>query len=279
MKHLVTLLIASMLLSACGASDSETNNTDNGGGDIGRDDNEGGGTFTQTHSVCAYEDDDSDNGDSVLLASKALDESQDPLLIDSMSQAGSDMDIEALPEDQQFDAAFAITAFTAPILADAFATINLIYACTDAIYALNQCNWELDNIKVETQLGFGQSYITTVSTPTEGQIGFQQSQVIEGTVGDLGNMTFNMYEDGLNVGTRQTTRTDDGTETVRWTSTDTNWVATETSNCTGSIEYQDIREDGTINIDAQWSFDGSTSTGTYDFEKTGETNLSITIDW
>lgn len=75
-----------------------------------------------------------------------------------------------------------------------------------------------------------------------------------GTIGDLGNISFDIYEEGINVGTRQATRSNDGTETVRWSSVDTNWVASETSNCSGTLEYGNIREQDIITVNVQWDF-------------------------
>jgi hypothetical protein len=82
------------------------------------------------------------------------------------------------------------------------------------------------------------------------------------------------------VGTRAATRSTAGTETVRWTSEMTNWVATETSNCTGSLEYEDIRESNTVTLDAQWTLGGTSTSGVLDYLSVSEDdNASITINW
>jgi hypothetical protein len=287
MKQLLTLLISSALLSACGA-DSSTND-DSSNADL-LPEQEVPSTIppkendlvSETHRVCNFVE--NEENDDVLSANSAIDESQTWVLIESMTEAASDIDLDSIPENDQFLAAFASAAFLAPSFADIFSIFNSAYACSEDTYAENQCNWEIDfgetGLKVETVFGSNQSYTSTLSTRKDTLSSLQQSLVIQGTVGDLGNITLEIYEEGLNVGTRAATRSTAGTETVRWTSEMTNWVATETSNCTGSLEYEDIRESNTVTLDAQWTLGGTSTSGVLDYLSVSEDdNASITINW
>lgn len=271
MKHLSIVLLTSVMLSACGSEDS----TEDGSGADGA----GSGSGRTTHNVCRFNDD----GDA-LVSNGAVDEAESWVLIESMSQAAADIDIEAVPQDDQVLAAFASVAFIAPSLADAFSVLNSLYACTDALYALNQCNWsdefqETGTLSVETTFGSGQSYTATVSSKEDSVSSFQQLLQLEGSIGDIGNITFHMYEDGAIVGSRVATRTAGGSETVRWTSDATNWVATETAGCGGSLEYSDIRDTETITVDANWTYGGSATSGSLDYSSVGDTTSSITLTW
>lgn len=81
------------------------------------------------------------------------------------------------------------------------------------------------------------------------------------------------------MGTRSATGSAGGTESVRWTSEMTNWVATETSNCTSSLEYEDIRESNTVTLDAQWTLGGTSSSGVLSYLSVSEDDsASITIN-
>ena len=220
----------------------------------------------------------------MLSANSAIDKSQTWVLIESMTGAASDIDLNSIPENDRFLAAFASTAFLAPSFADIFSVFNSAYACTADTYAENECNWEQDfgetGLKVETVFGSNQSYTSTVSTREDALSSLQQSIVLQGTIGDLGNITVELYEEGINVGTRVATRSASGTETVRWTSEMTNWVATETSSCTGSLEYEDIREYNTITLDAQWTLGGTSTSGVLDYlSVSADDSASITINW
>ena len=279
MKKLLAVLTSSILLTACV---SENSNDQDLIGDDGT--STGGGPRIETHRVCKHVEDN--EGDSLLTANKAINKSESWLLIESMVEAASAStdEIDSLPEADQLEGAFAITAFLAPSFTDAFTGFNIFYVCTEAMYALNQCNWENDyqqegTLKVETVLGSGQNYTTTVSTKADASASLQQTLVLQGTIGDLGNITLDFYEEGSNVGSRQATLTDDGTETVRWTSPSTNWTASETSNCSGSLEYEDIRDNDTITLNAQWNFTGTSTSGTLDYQRVGDTSSALSIDW
>lgn len=280
MEKLLAVIIGSILLTACGSDDSaDTSTTGNG---LNNDGNTAGnGPLIETHRVCDIVKDN--KGDDILTANEPINNGENWLLIESMSEASAEManKIKTLPEDEQFEAAFASVAFLAPSIADIFTGLNIIYTCTEAMYSLNQCNWddifqEDGNTKVDTVVGSAQSFITTVSSRADATASFQTITVLQGTIGDLGNLTLEFYEHGVNVGSRQATRTSDGTETVRFTSTKTNWVATETANCTGSLEYEDIRDDDTISVNAQWRLSGSNTSGTLDYQNT---NSSVSLDW
>ena len=268
MKQLLTVFISSALLTACGAeSSSSTDSSD---------------LISETHRVCNFVE--NEENDDVLSANSAIDKSQTWVLIESMTGAASDIDLNSIPENDQFLAAFASTAFLAPSFADIFSVFNSAYACTAETYAENECNWEQDfgetGLKVETVFSSNQSYTSTVSTREDALSSLQQSIVLQGTIGDLGNITVELYEEGINVGTRVATRSASGTETVRWTSEMTNWVATETSSCTGSLEYEDIREYNTITLDAQWTLGGTSTSGVLDYlSVSADDSASITINW
>jgi hypothetical protein len=217
-----------------------------------------------THRVCAYNDNDE------LSPQTALNEAEDWLFIESLSEAPLAINIEALPEDDQFTAAFALTAFIGPGLTDAFAALNALYVCTEDVYELNQCNWEMDTdstLKVVTTFGAGQNYTATV-TADEGD-GFQTRLTIDGKVGDLGNLTMSFYEAGVLTVTRTTTRTTNGTETVVYRSDETNWTATETSDCSGSLTYSSTEDAETVTVDANWQYSAANMTGSLEFFQTG----------
>lgn len=162
MKPLLYLLLTSTLLYGCGAEDSANNATDN----TGSDPTSGENVINASHTVCKFDEDGE-----ALVANHSIDEAQAWLLIDSMSEAASDIDLNSLPNSDQFEGAFAITAFIAPAFADVFSSFNVLYACSEPLYLLNQCNWENDfqesgTLKVETVLGSGQSYTTQVPHQT-----------------------------------------------------------------------------------------------------------------
>ncbi len=277
MKHFYIVLLSSTLLSACGASSSSSDDTSNI-----IDTSAPNNLSNATHEVCNFITDE--ENESELVANSAIDEEEAWVLIQSMSEAGSNIDLNSVAESDRFISAFAMVAFTAPALTDAFSIFNSAYVCTSATYALNTCNWETNSaendIKVETVFSSNQGYTTTVSTREDSASSLQRSLVLQGTIGDLGNITFDIYEDGINVGTRVATRSDEGTETVRWTSAATNWVATETSSCTGSLEYEDIKDDTTITVNANWSAVNKNTTGTLDYQTVSPNNIaSITINW
>ncbi|WP_283787644.1 hypothetical protein QNI23_013025 [Bermanella sp. WJH001] len=277
MKQGIAIVLTSSLLVACGGgSENNDSPTDN-------DLSDGGVSFNETHQVCKSKK--GNDGEIVLTPSQGVDASAEWLLIESLTAAASDVDLDSIPEEKQFIASFALTGFLAPSLTDAFSSLNGIYACSNALYAENQCNWELDyaengGFKVETTFGSDNQYTATVSTRDDAGSSLQKSLELSGVIGDLGNITFELFENGVSVGKREATRTAQGIETVRWTSSKTNWVATESSSCTGSLEYEDIKDDSTISIDAQWDFNGAKTTGTLDYVNVGENGTSsITIDW
>lgn len=277
MKQLFTVLLSSALLSACGADSSSSKDASNII-DPPASDN----LLNETHRVCNFIK--NEDNDDVLVANNAIDEAEAWVLIQSMSEAGSNIDLNSVAEKDRFISAFAMAAFTAPTLADAFSVFNSAYACTDATYALNQCNWETNSeeagLKVETVFGSNQSYTATVSTRKGATSSLQRSLVLQGTIGDLGNITFDLYEEGVNAGSRVATRSDEGTETVRWTSATTNWVATETSSCTGSLEYEDIKDATTVTLDANWTAINNSTTGTLNYQTVSPNNTAaVSINW
>ena len=277
MKQGIAIVLTTSLLVACGGG-SENNDSP-----TGNDLSDEGVSLNETHQVCKSKK--GNDGEIVLTPSKGIDASAEWLLIESLTAAASDVDLDSIPEEKQFIASFALTGFLAPSLTDAFSSLNGIYACSNALYAENQCNWELDyaengGFKVETTFGSDDQYTATVSTRDDAGSSLQKSLELSGVIGDLGNITFELFENGVSVGKREATRTAQGIETVRWTSPKTNWVTTESSSCTGSLEYEDIKDDSTISIDAQWDFNGAKTTGTLDYVNVGENGTSsITIDW
>jgi hypothetical protein len=274
MQQICAILFTSALLTACGGEGSSEKNPSIDVGSSNED-----GSVMETHRVCKIDD----SGDG-LISNQAIDETEEWVLIDSMIVASSGIDLKSVPESDLLIASSAAFAFLAPSLADAFSPLYSIYTCSEATYSLNQCNWELDNSegglsKVETVIGSEQRYTATVSTRADATSSLQQSLVLEGIIGDQGNITFVLYENGVSAGSREATRSSDGTETVRWTSEATNWIATETSNCTGSLEYEDIRDTETIAVDAQWSLGGANTTGALDYQITGEFSASFSTNW
>jgi len=279
MKHFYIVLLSSTLLSACGASSSSSEDASN---IIDTPTSVSDDVSNETHQVCNFITNEENENE--LVANSPIDEEEAWVLIQSMSEAGSNIDLNSVAESDRFISAFAMAAFTAPALTDVFSIFNSAYACTSATYALNTCNWETNSaenhIKVETVFNSNQGYTTTVSTREDSASSLQRSLVLQGTIGDLGNITFDLYEDGVNAGTRVATRSDEGTETVRWTSAATNWVATETSSCTGSLEYEDIKDDTTITVNANWTAVNKNTTGTLDYQTVSPDNTaSISINW
>jgi hypothetical protein len=225
-----------------------------------------------THRVCSFGDDDE------LLPQAPINEAESWLMIESLSDAPTHIDLDALSEDDQLVAPFAIIAFVAPGLTDAFAGFNALYACTAAEYELNQCNWELETgstVRVSTVVGANQNYTATV-TANEGD-GFERIVVVEGTIGDLGNLTLTFYEEDLVSFTRVSTRTAGGTETVVYSSDTDNWTATETANCSGSLEYNTTDSGETTTIDATWAYNSGAMSGTLEYTRTG--SQSLDIEW
>lgn len=277
MKQGIATILTTSLLVACGGEDGNNDSL------TGNDLSDGGTSFNETHQVCKYKK--GSDGENVLVSAEGIDESIEWLVIESLTAAASDVDLDSIPEEKRVIASFALTGFLAPSLTEAFSSLNGIYACSDALYTENQCNWELDyaengGVKVETSFRSNNQYTATVSTRENANSSLQKSLELSGVIGDLGNITFELFENGVSAGRREATRTAQGLETVRWTSSTTNWVATESSACTGSLEYEDIKDDSTITIDAQWDFNGVKTTGTLDYVNVDEDGASsITIDW
>lgn len=277
MKQGIATILTTSLLVACGGEDGSNDSP------TGNDLSDAGTSFNETHQVCKYKK--GSDGENVLVSAEGIDESIEWLVIESLTAAASDVDLDSIPEEKKVIASFALTGFLAPSLTEAFSSLNGIYACSDALYTENQCNWELDyaengGVKVETSFRSNNQYTATVSTRENANSSLQKSLELSGVIGDLGNITFELFENGVSAGRREATRTAQGLETVRWTSSTTNWVATESSACTGSLEYEDIKDDSTITIDAQWDFNGVKTTGTLDYVNVDEDGASsITIDW
>lgn len=215
--------------------------------------------------ICSFSD---GNGDE-LVAHKSANSAEEWLFIDSMSGASADIELD----DDDLVGAFAVTSFIGPSLADAFSGLNVFYACTSDVYALNQCNWEQvdtennETLKVETVLGGGDAYTTTVSLDVGD--GFETQIVLDGVLTDLGNLTIMFYDNGVVDVTRTATRSSNGTETVTYASAETNWTATETAGCSGSIDFDSSEDGETVTLDASWSLSGTITSGSLEYFKTG----------
>jgi hypothetical protein len=205
-------------------------------------------------------------------------------MIDSGSAAALDIDLEAYPDEEQLKAAFASTAFVAPFLADSFAAFSVIYACTDEMYALNQCNWQdtydVDGVvQVATTFISNQAYTSTIEVSESASAALDTLLEIQGTIGDLGNITIKFYEAGTLVGTRVSTLTSSGAESVTFTSDSTNWFAEESANCAGTLTYEDVQETQTIAVNASWSLEGSSTAGELTAEFIDDTPETVRLSW
>ncbi|MFQ3231337.1 hypothetical protein [Reinekea sp.] len=217
-----------------------------------------------THRVCAFDESDDD----LLKSNVGIDKSLDWLYIHGLVVAPGDIDLDNISEDEALLAPFAVSAFLAPGFADIFSAFNIMYMCTEASYALDQCQWQLDNegkeIQVSTVVDGNQNYTATV-VANDGS-GEQTQLIIDGVIGDLGNLTISFYDEGILSVTRESSRSSSGTETVRYTSESANWTATETKACSGSLEYESIDDDNvTTTVDATWSLSGSKTSGNLEF--------------
>ncbi|MBM7036938.1 hypothetical protein [Vibrio ulleungensis] len=260
-----TVAITGLLsLTACQSDSSDGNDTASTAGG-------------ETRQVCHLDDDE-------LSPSHAIDVSTTPVLIHSATVAAGDIDTDALPQEEQLPAIFAVAAFSSPSFIDVFSGLILAYACTDAMYELNQCNWQEGynsdgELLVNTTIGAGNSYTSVIKISESASAQLQTSYEIQGTIGDLGNLTFKQYEDGQLSATRVSTLSASGAESVRWTSELTNWFAEETANCSGSLTYEDIRETQTVSADAEWSFGGSSTAGELTVVFDDDTPETVTLNW
>lgn len=221
-------------------------------------------TFKASHSVCNYDDDNE------ITANFPIDQRSELTLIQSATAAANEIDLA----DDDVTGAFAVVAFIAPSLSDGLMSLLTIYACTDESYAQNQCNLDVpanlnDGVpmRVRTVVSSGDQYQTVVEMD-EGN-GFQTDLTVSGTIGDLGNLTFELYDDGVLSSTRTSTRTASGSEEVVLTSATENWTMQETAGCTGSLDYDGTKDGDTVTVDATWSFNGSTMSGTLEYFRTG----------
>jgi hypothetical protein len=261
-----TVAITGLLaLTACQSDSSDGNDTASTAGG-------------ETRQVCHPGD------DGELSPRHAIDVSTTLVLIDSATVAAGDIDIDAMPQEEQLAASFAVAAFLSPSLADIFSSLPLVYACTDAMYQLNQCNWQEGynsdgEILVSTIIGAENSYTSVIKTSESASAQLQTSYEILGTIGDLGNVTVKYYEEGQLSATRVSTLSASGAESVRWTSELTNWYAEETANCSGSLTYEDIRETQTVSADAEWSFGGSSTAGELTVVIDDDTPETVTLNW
>jgi len=257
-KIIIITAIALSLLSCAPEKDPDADSNPNNAG-----------PSSSTHQVCAFDEDNDD----LLKTNRPIDQALDWLLIESMVIAAGDIDIDQDPND--ITRAFAVTAFLAPSITDMFSGLNILYVCTEESYALDQCNWELEtnsetgaSMRLSTTVGAGQNYTSTMQN-NDGS-GYVTQVVVDGVIGDLGNMNITTYKEGVAAVTRASSRTSSGTETVQYSSTDSNWIATESSNCSGSLDFDSTDKDGDVTrVDAQWTLSGDKTNGSLVFFKTG----------
>jgi hypothetical protein len=221
-----------------------------------------------THQVCTF---DPENNDEIK-ARVDIDETVDWLLLESLTQAAGDV-VEHL-EDDDITGAFASATFLVPSFADMFSGFYIFYMCTEASYEFDQCNWEIvdeeanEILRVQTTVGANLKYTATASKGNDQEM--ETILVIDGIVGDLGNLTINIYENGLVDLTRVTTRSPTGFETVEYTSEDSHWIASESSECAGSLDFESTDSEGRITtLDSSWTFGGGHTSGSLDYFKTG----------
>ena len=261
-----TVAITGLLsLTACQSDSSDGNDTASTAGG-------------ETRQVCRLGD------DGELSPSLATDVSTTSVLIHSATVAASDIDTDALPQEEKLAANIAVAAFSAPFIADLFSGFTLLYACTDAMYELNQCNWQEGynsdgELLVNTTIGAGNSYIAVIQVSDSAASQLQPFYEIQGTIGDLGNVTVKYYDGGQLSATRVSTLSASGAESVRWTSELTNWYAEETANCSGSLTYEDIQETQTVSANADWSFGGSSTAGELTVVFDDDTPETVTLNW
>ncbi|EAR08068.1 hypothetical protein [Reinekea blandensis] len=220
--------------------------------------------FKASHNVCNFDDDDE------IVANDPIDQRSELTLIQSATAAAGSIE---LAEDD-VTGAFAVIAFLAPSLSDGFMSFLTVYACTEESYAKNQCNYDVPAnlnggvpVRVRTVVSSGDHYQTVVEMD-EGS-GYQTDLVVSGTIGDFGNLTFEIYDDGVLSSTRTSSRTASGSEEVVLTSASENWTMQETAGCSGSLEYDGTKNGDTVTVDATWSFNGSSMSGSLEYFKTG----------
>lgn len=230
-----------------------------------------------THQVCTF---DPENDDEIR-ARVDIDEAVDWLLLESLTQAAGDV-VEHLEEDD-FAGVFVSATFLAPSFADMFSGLNIFYICTEASYELDQCNWELvdeeanEILRVQTTVDANKNYTATASQGSD--LAMETILVIDGTIGDLGNLTINFYKDGLVDLTRVATRSAAGFETIEYTTENSHWIASESSECSGSLDFESTDSEGRITtLDASWTFGGSRTSGSLDYFKTGDESRYL-LNW
>lgn len=267
MKLLLALLFCCVFLAGCNSE--ETGSSD--AGDVS--------TIGEaiTHQVCSL------NEDSDAEAYVGIDQSLDPVLIDSVYGPIDAIYELELTTDEELTVAFATGFLTGVVLIDAFANLYTIYDCHLETYELNQCNWTqqgLDetepDIVVSTEFGNDNSYTTTVF---EGE---ERLLEIAGQLGDLGNGQLSLYEQGTLVSSRTYSRTANGGETVSWEGSDDastySYTMSEAADCSGSVDFSETTDDGIVTLTADWVFNNGVATGSLDYQDTSVPD-SISLEY
>lgn len=261
MKHLLSLLSVSVALVSCGpegASPSSSSSENNGGS----------ASKTATHQVCTK------NDNSELIANGEINNSEDLLLVESLTLATNDF-LDSLADDD-FGGGTTGIVMNKPNITYALKSPLTFYACSNEQYELNGCNWNtrhLDPNQYET--------VTTTITDNAYRMlveAYSDNETktlftIAGTVGDLGNVTYDIYENNVTTATYTLSRTNNGTETVQLVSEDANWTMSENVDCSGSLTLTQTKDGDDFELDTNWTFNGTKTSGQVTF--TNKTNNEV----
>ncbi|MBU2865319.1 hypothetical protein KO489_15815 [Reinekea forsetii] len=263
-KHIPTLGLAAMLV-ACSPEEAKDNDQ---------------ATKETNNNVCTFDPDDSDRIESYV----AINNSEHWLHLESMITAAGDFQ-DTLSEDD-FEGAFISAAFLSPSFTDSFSSLFFFYVCTEETYALNQCNYSNENyqtggsFEVKTTLLVDDAYKTTVTELDSAGLNPQNYLIIDGYINDVGNLTYRLYEEDQLIATRHATRSNTGVETVEYDTINGSWIATESPNCSGSLDFQLTDDEGFVTtIDASWSFSSGSTTGTLNYYNSASDDGHIIRSW
>lgn len=269
MNKICTLLLANIAIAGCDNSQS-----DNGPLDASAP------TPGITHKVCTFSPDDDDS----LEVGVGIDTAEIPILIESSAQAAEDIDLSSLPDDEQFEAVFAVMPLMVPTFADSFAALSSMLNCSREQYDLHRCNWDMSDslffdfpMRVQTTFSPPKGFSSTIQSKESGD--WETILVSDGVLDDIANGKQVFYDNGQPDVTRTFSRTQNGTETVTYASEKTNWTATENANCSGNMTFSDVKDDKTITFKAEWSFSGSKTSGKLEYVDSSWEDGPFTLNW
>lgn len=241
MKSIPLALLCLPLLSSCLFEGSDSKDNTNGD--------------TATHQVCG------EDSSSRLTADLSINKANEPAMIHSLRHAANNFG-DTLEEGSEPGG----SAVTEMLRLESTTLVYLDasnYVCTEALRSENQCSWQVEGQgstttkRVSTTFS-GSTYNAVVEQQTGNQ--FERLYSIDGTVGDVGNLTVAVYNQGQVSATYSVSRTTAGLETWSYLAGSVQIIASEGPSCNGSVDV-DINSSDVIQLDANWTFNGTVTRG------------------